>query len=133
MSNGRIPEVDSRAQLNTYIYDYFLKNNYTRIARMMVEMEMKMNTDPKRQISRNMNGMDPMDNESKDDLPAPLIPNNSPDNSSSENSAFLLEWWQQFWDVYSAARSKGPKQTTAHQYLAATRVSMSCFPPFASH
>ena len=44
MNNNRMSqETDSRTQLNTYIYDYFLKNKHTTLARAMLDNEMKMN------------------------------------------------------------------------------------------
>lgn len=122
MPNGRPqPDPDHRAQLNTYIYDYFLKNKTYRLAKAMLDYDIPMNLDknrPYRDNSVKTNGMDGADNAEplREELPSPSIPE-MPENST----AFLLEWWQQFWDIYSAARSKGPKQTPAHQYLATTR------------
>lgn len=121
MNNGRPQQLenDARAQLNTYIYDYFLKNHNYRLARMMIEQDMKMNLHPSTKPSpsgRNMNGVDSVDPDSKDDLPIPKIP----DNQLAENS-FLLDWWNQFWDLFSAARKSG-KGGPSSQYLAHTRV-----------
>jgi hypothetical protein len=118
MNNNRMSqETDSRTQLNTYIYDYFLKNKHTTLARAMLDNEMKMNLTQKPSPSgrNDMNGLD--DPNSTEGLPAPRIP----ENQAAENS-FLLDWWQQFWDIFSAARTKsqGPKGLP-HQYLAATR------------
>ena len=130
MNNGRPHggnDPDPRTQLNTYIYDYFCKNGYWELARM-VNQKMPINVDTERTKSspsgRNMNGVDPMDSDSKDELlkqrPEDLPIAKIPGDQSAENS-FLLDWWCQFWDMYSAARSKG-KTSTAYQYLTHTRV-----------
>ncbi|OCL08722.1 hypothetical protein AOQ84DRAFT_292579 [Glonium stellatum] len=129
MNNGRPRggnEMDPRAQLNTYIYDYFCKNGYWALARM-VNQDLPINIDTERPkpspSGRNMNGVDSMENDSKDELlkqrPDDLPIAKIPGDQSAENS-FLLDWWCQFWDIYSAARMKG-KASPAQQYLAHTR------------
>ena len=130
MNNGRLRggnDTDPRAQLNTYIYDYFCKNGYWDLARM-VNDQLPINKDTERTkpspSGRNMNGVDSMDSDSKDDIlkqrPDDLPIAKIPGDQSAENS-FLLDWWCQFWDIYSAARSKG-KVSPAHHYLMHTRV-----------
>ncbi|KAF2471069.1 uncharacterized protein BDR25DRAFT_30093 [Lindgomyces ingoldianus] len=109
---------DPRTNLNTYIYDYFMRNNYGRLAKAMLECDLKMNLAPHTKPSpsgRNMNGMDSMDPDVKDDLPQPKIP----DGQSADNS-FLLDWWCQFWDIYRAARDKNGSKAQ-HQYIGHTR------------
>jgi hypothetical protein len=122
MNNNRIPnDNDSRAQLNTYIYDYFLRNNYTTVAKAMLDHDIKVNLQGPKPSPSGRNEMNGMDNgpDSKDSLPPPRLPEQANDNS------FLLDWWQQFWDIYAAARTKGPgPKTPAHQYLATTRVGL---------
>lgn len=115
--------MNARDQLNTYIYDYFLRNNHVRLARTMIECEMKINLNPPPKSSpsgRNANGVDAMDTESKDDLPSPKIPQ----GFCAENS-FLLDWWVQFWDIWSAARNhpNSMNKTMPMQYIQHARVS----------
>lgn len=112
------PLMDPREQLNTYIYDYFLRNKHIRLARAMVECDMKMATVPPLKPSPNnrSNGVDPMD-ESADDLPNPLLP-----KGQLADDSFLLDWWVQFWDIYQATSNRGIN-TKSSQYIAHTRVS----------
>jgi hypothetical protein len=136
MANGQrrpqpngIPPMDARDQLNTYIYDYFLRNNHHRLAAMMVESEMKMSLNPPQKSSpsgRNVNGVDAMDQDSKD-IPTPKIPANHSENS------FLLDWWVQFWDIWGAARRNGNAKPSSMQYIHHARVSPAeqCLLPIA--
>ena len=127
MGNGqrgqRMPGMsDPRDQLNTYIYDYFLRNNYHRVARMMMECDIKMNLNPPQKSSpsgRNVNGVDSMDQDSKDELPMPKMPM----GQTTTDNSFLLDWWVQFWDIFSAARGHNTKGT---QYISHTRVQFPC-------
>lgn len=121
MGNGQrgqqMQNLDPRDQLNTYIYDYFLRNNHHRLARTMLECDMKMNVHPPQKPSpsgRNVNGVDAMDHDSKDDLPNPKLP-----TGQATDNSFLLDWWVQFWDIFSAARGKNTKGA---QYIGHTRV-----------
>ncbi|KAF2735719.1 hypothetical protein EJ04DRAFT_183548 [Polyplosphaeria fusca] len=98
---------DPRTTLNTYIYDYFRKNSQEPLARMMLEcnLGLNLNNAPKRSPgSRNVNGVA---DESKDELPAPALP----DTNLAENS-FLLDWWVQFWDIWTAARLRNSNPTS---------------------
>jgi hypothetical protein len=100
--------------LNTYIYDYFLKRGYHDCARALVQDEsVKLNTDPSPKTSPgsrrdDVNGMDTdgMMTDGKDekmkiphDLPRPNLPNEIP-------SSFLLDWFSLFWDFFWAQRKK---------------------------
>lgn len=121
MQNGQLRPgpnyLDNRNQLNTYIYDYFIRNEHYRLARTMIECELKMNLNMPTKPSpnaRNVNGADIMGNE-PDGLPTPKIPA----NQTAENS-FLLDWWIQFWDIFSAARGHNIKGA---QYISHARVS----------
>ena len=103
---------ETTRMLNTYIYDYLLKNGHTDLARTWVNADIPMNLNPPTKTSpgrANVNGVDDaMDTDSKDDirhkrpddLPVPQCP--SPDGPNS----FLHDWWCQFWDVYNAHREK---------------------------
>ncbi|KAF2091025.1 hypothetical protein K490DRAFT_71293 [Saccharata proteae CBS 121410] len=123
MNNGgaRAP-TDPQVMLNTYIYDYFLRNQNWKLARLAKE-ELNLNLAGKPSPrGRDVNGVDDaMDTDNKDDihrrpddLPPPSIPNDATDSS------FLLDWWQQFWDIFNAQRGRksGPQQL---QYLQHTR------------
>lgn len=123
--------MDPREQLNTYIYDYFLRNNHGRLARAMVECDMKMSTTPPTKTSpgNKQNGMDPMDDDSVSGLPNPLLP----EKQMADNS-FLLDWWVQFWDIFQASkqsRSQAPA-TKGAQYIQHTRVRSAPLLPLLS-
>jgi hypothetical protein len=113
--------------LNTYIYDYFLKRGYHECARALVQDEsIKINTDngPKTSPGSGVNGIDgdSMMTDGKDgekikipdDLPRPNLPNES-------NSSFLLDWFSLFWEFFWAQRRKG-SQNDVRQYLQHTQV-----------
>jgi len=108
-------------QLNTYIYDYFLRNGHFQAARAMLESDLKLSTGPAQKYSpkNRPNGVDSMD--AGDELPTPLLPQ----NQMADNS-FLMDWWVQFWDIFQATRNRaqtGP--TKGNQYITHTRVSLS--------
>ncbi|KAF2180336.1 hypothetical protein K469DRAFT_692859 [Zopfia rhizophila CBS 207.26] len=119
MANPPLPQQeDMSAKLNTYIYDYFLRNNNVRLAKMMIDCDLKMNLNPDVKPSpsgRNMNGVDAMD-DLKDDLPSPRVPVNQ-----SAGNSFLLDWWCQFWDIFSTARQKNGGKGQSQQYMMYTR------------
>ncbi|KAH6643141.1 hypothetical protein C7974DRAFT_118002 [Boeremia exigua] len=108
--------MDPREQLNTYIYDYFLRNNHNRLARAMVECDMKMSTTPAQKTSPGSkpNGLDPDDD--THGLPNPLLPK----NQMADNS-FLLDWWVQFWDIFQASKIRSGQPTKGAQYIQHTR------------
>jgi len=112
---------DQQHLLNTYIYDYLLKNQKYDLARSF-QIELTINSVSSMKESpghRDVNGVnDNMDTDSKDgihkrpnDLPIPQIPTYASDNS------FLYDWWCQFWDIYSAQRDRG-RPGNAGPYLA---------------
>ena len=106
---------EPRQQLNTYIYDYFLRTDNPKLAKAMLDAGMHMDLKTKPSPSnRNMNGVDPAD-----DLPPP----NLPDKQATEAS-FLLDWWVQFWDIFGAMRGRQNKGVT---YIQHTRVSVLAF------
>jgi hypothetical protein len=113
---------DPRERLNTYIYDYFLRNNHTQLAQVMMEcklpMSLKSQASKPSPSGRNANGVDAMDKDSRDGLPEP----NLPEGQLADNS-FLLDWWAQFWDIYMAARKQQPNEKGT-QYIAHTRVRL---------
>lgn len=124
--------------LNTYIYDYFLKRGYHDCARALLQDEsIKLNTDnnpktsPGNRRDGDVNGMDPdaMMTDGKDgekikipdDLPRPNLP-------SESASSFLLDWFSLFWDFFWAQRNKG-NRNDVRQYLHHTQVQS--FPSLA--
>ncbi|KAI1438442.1 hypothetical protein GGR50DRAFT_431619 [Xylaria sp. CBS 124048] len=122
------PPENNRANLNTYIYDYFLREGMYDCARAMLNSEQALNVHktPRRDENGNAIGTslgdDPMDTDSKDDvdtkrpsdLPAPNVPNGS-------DSCFLYEWFCLFWDMLSAQRNKGGVSPHVSQYVAHTQ------------
>lgn len=105
---------DPTEKLNTYIYDYFLRNKHIGLARAMLECDMKMATE-KASPNNKMNGADAI--EQIDDLPLPSLP----PNQVADNS-FLLDWWVQFWDIYTATKPRSTASKNAIQYVSHNRV-----------
>jgi hypothetical protein len=123
---------DLKRRLDTYIYDYFLKNGHHEHARALYRDDsIKLNThphtkpSPSRRRDAEMNGIDEnaMDTDSKDevnkipdDLPKPDVPDNA-------QSGFLYDWFGMFNDIYGASRNKKPDDASpAAQYLQQTQV-----------
>lgn len=113
-----------RIKLNTYIYDYFVKNELYDLARALnktVDIETKAKSSPSQKEVNGVN--DAMDTDSKDnlqkrpdDLPVANVPNNT-------ESPFLFDWWAQFWDCYHSHRGKG--NPTTKQYLTHVQVKFT--------
>lgn len=119
---------DQRTLLNTYIYEYFLRNDMYDCARAMINSDPPININvnkdsPNRRRGENGLGgdRDSMDTDSKedldskrpDDLPAPNVP-------TPPESCFLYEWFAMFWDVFHAQRGKG--NNAVLQYVNHTQV-----------
>ncbi|KAI1331675.1 hypothetical protein F5Y16DRAFT_422160 [Xylariaceae sp. FL0255] len=117
-----VPE-NNRANLNTYIYDYFIREGMYECARALLNSEQALNVH-KNSPRRDENGVgdDPMDTDSKDDvdqkrpsdLPAPNVPDGG-------DQCFLYEWFCLFWDMLSAQRNKGGVSPNVSQYVAHTQ------------
>ena len=133
-TNGNSQD-SSRMSLNTYIYDYFIKNELYGCAEAFLKSNVPISHTPPTKLSPgrrrdgDVNGVDEsaMDTDSKDDLhakgadklPIPNVPSDCPDNS------FLFDWWCLFWDIWGAQRSKKPKPGDpgpALQYVQHTQV-----------
>jgi len=110
----RMGDQDPKEKLNTYIYDYFLRNRHHTLARAMLDCDLKLNTE-KASPNNKPNGASDID--MPDDLPLPLMP----PGQAADNS-FLLDWWVQFWDIFAAARGGGGGPKNAAQYLGHNRV-----------
>jgi hypothetical protein len=119
-SNGSGVNANDSAEtvkrLNTYIYDYFLRNQHYDIARAMVQSpSMEILTQTKQspnQRQNQPNGIDDMDTDRPKDLPEPGLQNTE--------GPFLQDWWFQFWDIYNSRRNNPSKQATMG-YLTAQR------------
>jgi hypothetical protein len=107
---------DTVKRLNTYIYDYFLRNQHYDIARAMHQSStMEIFTQPKQspnQRQNQPNGNDDNDADRPKDLPDPAFQNTE--------GPFLQDWWFQFWDIYHSRRNQGSKQSTLG-YITAQR------------
>ncbi|KAL2824758.1 hypothetical protein BDW59DRAFT_82141 [Aspergillus cavernicola] len=125
-----IPEIMIN-NLNTYIYDYFLKRGYHDCARALLKDEsIKLNTEPPIKTSpgqrreAEVNGVegDVMMTDGKDgekvripdDLPRPNL------FSEGQQSSFLLDWFSLFWEFFWSQRKKG-NSTDVRQYLQHTQ------------
>lgn len=121
---------DPKKNIHFYIYDYFLKNGFYGLARNMINTpDLNMNLQPiikQSPGSRNVNGVDAMDNDERGDLPDPGLP----PGQRVENS-FLLDWWSMFWDIYGAHR-KGSSNPKAAQFSTNARVSVLCIDAHSS-
>ncbi|KAF2839470.1 hypothetical protein M501DRAFT_804099 [Patellaria atrata CBS 101060] len=116
----RVSEFDNQKQmLNTYIYDYFLKNNLYDLARNLqkdVPVKLKPKPSP---TGRDVNGVsDGMDTDTKNEHPDLQVA----DIPYSGGDSFLHDWWCQFWEMYSAHRGKA--RPPVQQYLNHTRSSV---------
>ena len=132
---GSESEIDFKTKLNTYIYDYFLRNEQWDLARAL-QKNMSISSIPN-QKGANMrpNGLDEnsMDTDSKDDLeqkkPSDLPwPTNLP-QMSTDNS-FLLDWFTLFWEAFFAQRPgqhRAKVGQTIIQYMDYTRVGIIVF------
>ncbi|MCJ1323222.1 hypothetical protein MMC15_008576 [Xylographa vitiligo] len=112
-------ELDYKSRLNTYIYDYLLKQESYDCARALLKSGLTVQTTTKPSPGRRPNGIDEgsIDADSKDDiesqrphdLPLPEFVDGTDSNS------FLLEWFSLFWDMFFAARKDSKK--TSHQAM----------------
>jgi len=117
------------SQLNTYIYEYFLRNGMYDCARALLNSEQPIKVTKESPGSRrrdeNGNGVgdegadgdskDDLDSKRPDDLPAPDVPRECPE------SCFLYEWWCLFWDMFNAQRGKDNNRNVM-QYANHTQV-----------
>lgn len=116
--------IDNKRKLNTYIYDYFLKNEMFDLARILYE---KVDIDTSDKFSPNrkdINGASD-DADIKNDIPNKPADLPRPNVPGEVDSSFLLDWWSQFWDCWSASRSKinGPNK----QYINHVQVCESTY------
>lgn len=131
-ANGATPRPQSdndeyKTRLNTYIYDYLLKNGEYDCARSLLGSSLKCMT---KQAGAKKREADTMDTDSKDDIdlkkPADLpLPNHILD-ANTENS-FLLDWFTLFWEIFLAPRNNKPARLNpnAVQYTNHIRVGLA--------
>ncbi|KAH0543006.1 hypothetical protein FGG08_002614 [Glutinoglossum americanum] len=132
-------------QLNTYIYDYFLKNGLYSCAKSLLNSNVALKTvsdGSNQRTSPNMrrdehgnvlgngvdeNAMDASDTKDgvnakrPDDLPDAKVPQDCPSNS------FLFDWWCVFWEMFGAQQRRGNRngEGTAMAYMQHTQVFLS--------
>ena len=117
---------DPRHSINTYIYDYFIQNRQYKLARAMLNSDIKpgLQADAAKQSpgSRNVNGVDAAAEDDETTLPKPDVP-----PGQCVLNSFLMDWWCQFWDIYSATRNRPTVNPNGKQYTNFARVI--CRPP----
>lgn len=125
------PSENNKHLLNTYIYEYFLRNDMFDCARALLNADpgMKIQDGPNTRRdadgniiangdSMDVDNKDGIDSKGAEGLPQPSIPNPSMDNP------FLYEWFCLFWDMFNAQKGKsGNPQVSS--YMSHTQV---CIP-----
>ena len=123
-----------KSQLNTYIYEYFLKLGQYDIARSIlnekgleVRTKAPVKQSPGRRKDAEVNGIDgdAMDTDLKDDIPDDLPrPVHAGENNSAPGIVFLFEWFSIFSDLFAASQrpknhpgAPGANMGPAAQYL----------------
>ncbi|EHY54496.1 hypothetical protein HRR83_004382 [Exophiala dermatitidis] len=115
-----------KMQLNTYIYEYFLRLGHYDIARSLLrEEKFELRTrppikqSPGRRKDPEVNGVDgdAMDTDAKDDIPDDLPrPMHFGDNNSP-GIGFLFEWFSVFSDLFAAHQRSSKMQSGQAQAL----------------
>jgi hypothetical protein len=128
---------NQRQQLNTYIYEYFVRNGMFDCARSLLNSEKPLTLikeSPGKCQNNNGNDMgngtgddggdadskDDLESKRPDDLPVPDVPREYPE------SCLLYEWWCLFWNMFNAQCGKGDGrnvlQYVNHTYVNHTQV-----------
>lgn len=130
-----------RAHLNTYIYEYFLKNEMFDCARAMLASKQPINVVDKNSSRRRDdngnvlgNGVsdDSMDTDNKDsldmkrneDLP---VPPRNPLSEECPDACFLFDWWCLFWDMFQGQHGKSGRDNIV-PFINHTQVSLHSIP-----
>lgn len=111
---------DFKAKLNTFIYDYLIKNEQWDVARALHKSALTVFTTPNKRRTGPDDGedsKDDIDTKKPNDLPYAL---NVP-QSTNENS-FLLDWFQLFWEIWLAPQGKSKSLPDAAKYMEYTKV-----------
>lgn len=109
-----------RQQLNTYIYEYFIRNRMFDCAQSLLNSEKHLSAieESPRRRQANGNGMrngtpnhGDSDN-SKGDMNSETSGGLSVTSTTQESpeSSFLYEWWCLFWDMFTAQRGRGEER-----------------------
>jgi len=125
---------NNRMQLNSYIYEYFVRFEMYDCARAMLASNQPIKTEPRKQNENGIDGdqmdtdsKDDMDSKRPDDLPAPSVASGAPD------SCFLMDWFNLFWDMFNAQKgmgSGGPvTQYVNHTQVCLSKLLSSCHGP----
>jgi hypothetical protein len=140
MEHGAPPRGGSnneRQLLNTYIYDYFIKNDMLDCAKAILRspgadilFEGNYRPSPGRPKQEgDMNGVDEDAMDSSDDRQNGDDPKNikdfPPPKVPPHQNSFLFEWWACFMDIY-CARNKGPASQAANAYV--NHAQVGCTP-----
>ncbi|KAK8116640.1 Som1 protein [Apiospora kogelbergensis] len=127
--NGALPaqpmqgnDRNHRCMLNTYIYDYFMKEGMYDCARSLLRTDQPLNVSkdsPGSRRDENGNALNGVSDDSMEidhkhdvdskDLPTPLI--------ASSETCFLYEWFGLFWDMHLAQRNRGNNNMQVSQYI----------------
>ena len=105
---------DNIPRLNAYIYDFFLGQEMWDCARAMQKNRVNMDPEPGNAEDQ-MNGTDSKDagdSKKPHDLPASRV--------GGSQGAFLLEWFDLFWDIFEAQRRRpqpGQIPNNASRYI----------------
>ena len=134
---------NNHVMLNTYIYDYFLKEGLYDCARALLASDQPPNVnkgspgsrrDENNNLLGNGVGDDAMDTDSKDDvdskrpsdLPLPIL-------TAQSDTCFLYEWFCLFWEVLVSQRKIGsgsnPQNPQVNQYIQHAQVNNLRVPP----
>lgn len=121
-----------KTKLNTYIYDYFMKNEHWDLARALQKSQLPMQTT--KIPPRRPNGADDGGDDSKDDIDKrpPDLPYPADMHQLTNENSFLLDWFQLFWEMFWAPR-RDPKikpGQSAMQYMDYTKVPCPCYSIF---
>jgi hypothetical protein len=130
-----VEDQELKTKLNTYIYDYFLKNEEYDLARALQKSGLNLQT-TSAPPTRRQNGIDDSNEDSKEDIdskkPADLPHAADVPPSTTENS-FLLDWFQLFWEMFWAPRKSGPKPgQTAVNYIEYQKVCTKVYDLYLS-
>lgn len=111
--------------LNTYIYDYLIRQGFHDVARAMFKASKQ--SDNKMQlavddasIGRDVNGVDGTD--SKEDVKRPADLPEPGNGVGRADNCFLEDWWCQFWDLHAGARNAATNPNISH-YIKGNQVS----------
>ena len=128
------PNDNNRTQLNTFIYEYFVRHGMFDCARAILACDMppkvqllKDGSGGRRDENGNLvagnAGDDAMDTDSKDDVD----PKRPEDIPPPMDNCFLYEWFCIFWDMANAQKGKG-SNSQINQYVQHSQV----YPPSSS-